>query len=127
MSYICAKNPDLWFSEVQEEIELAKDGCLDCPLSVYTACRERGWEEEHGVFGGLSSADRRKLNPKRTNSLVRRNVAEASTVDKTLKSAKVTRALDLLSKGLNSTEVAATVGVPPATVRWWLMRHQAVN
>jgi WhiB family redox-sensing transcriptional regulator len=42
-----------------EEVERAKAVCRLCPVRL--SCLEAGLEEQFGVWGGLSSAERRRL------------------------------------------------------------------
>lgn len=53
----CMEEEDRWFSDDPEDIEYAKDACLDCPL-MHLGCRDEGWSAEFGVFGALSAEDR---------------------------------------------------------------------
>lgn len=54
-------NPDIFFSTDREGIEAAKNICRTCPLVVRCAQRALATGEEHGVWGALSSEDRRKM------------------------------------------------------------------
>jgi hypothetical protein len=57
----CQASPDLFFSPYHADIKRAKRICLDCP--ALAACRE--WAlarpEWHGVWGGLSEGERRRI------------------------------------------------------------------
>jgi hypothetical protein len=63
MTLACQSDPDLFFSDKREEIALAKALCRDCPM--LEACREAGWGQEYGVFGGMDPADRMATDPDR--------------------------------------------------------------
>ena len=54
-----SEDPDLWFSEVPEDIERAKQVCAGCPVAVqcFRAAEANG--EQFGVWAGMDRAIRR--------------------------------------------------------------------
>lgn len=49
----CQQHPaDLWFAELPEEVELAKNLCLDCPLREACLAGALERREPWGVWGG---------------------------------------------------------------------------
>jgi len=59
----CQVMPDLWFSDDSSDQAYAKAACAKCPL--LTRCGEMGWDQVHGIWGGLSELDRKKKDPER--------------------------------------------------------------
>lgn len=62
----CSDNPDMWFSTLPSNVRAAKAICDTCPIR--TRCLEETLEYErlsgmnkHGVFGGLTPAERVNL------------------------------------------------------------------
>ncbi|WP_200209067.1 WhiB family transcriptional regulator [Micromonospora coerulea] len=134
MTAACDTNPDLFFSDSPADVEAAKDGCLDCPLSRFNACQAEGWRHEYGVFGGLSGDDRKAADPARYKYLVMGKQYDGARVDKRIIAGRMTeteaaremgdqsprdKALALLTAGKTSKEVADTLGVNRNTVRYW--------
>ncbi|GAB3847434.1 hypothetical protein GCM10029963_28910 [Micromonospora andamanensis] len=128
MTSPCDAAPDVWMSENPEDIERAKDGCLDCPLSRFNACQSEGWRHEFGVFGGLSHVDRERIDPKRYAALSRTLDAAGVRVDKAIIAGREAdprdKAFALLAVGATSREVEAVTGVKAATVRKWAQRSR---
>ncbi|MDM4718419.1 WhiB family transcriptional regulator [Micromonospora sp. WMMA1363] len=140
MTAACNRNPDLWMSEKPADVEAAKDGCLDCPLSRYHACRAEGWSHEYGVFGGLSGDDRRRFDPFRMARVTRARDAQAQQIDKAIIAARKavalmvaeqagptvadprSEAVRMLAFGASSRDVAVKLGVNRNTVRYWASR-----
>lgn len=127
---------DRWFSDNQDDIKAAKAGCGRCPRQRFAACREQGWQSEHGVFGGLSAADRRELDPLRMARAGRENRRAADETDRriilsrnpsppTAADATRQRGLEMVARGATSRRTAAILGVAPATVRSWVRRNKA--
>jgi len=62
---VCQNFPDAFFPEkgssgLSMELKWAKQTCGDCPIK--TMCAEYGLKwEDHGIWGGLTSEDRRKI------------------------------------------------------------------
>ena len=75
----CRTDPDLFFSTKPKEVKEAKALCADCPLREQ--CEELGWGEEHGIWGGLSPVDRRKLDVERYAAAVAGGEYESATFD----------------------------------------------
>ncbi|WP_353890605.1 helix-turn-helix domain-containing protein [Micromonospora sp. WMMA1363] len=137
VSWPCV-NSDLWTSDNDDDLETAKDRCLDCPLQQYQACQETGWRHEYGVWGGLSHRDRERLDPLRYARLIRDSRRCADATDRSITSQRDiqisptvregtvrARGLDMAARGMTSARVAATLGVSPATVRSWIHRAKA--
>jgi len=59
-------DPDLWFDAHTEQY--AKEVCKLCPLLLMCAQYAMEQDEPYGVFGGLSTVDRRALRGKRSNA-----------------------------------------------------------
>ncbi|MFD8034673.1 WhiB family transcriptional regulator [Streptomyces sp. NPDC059717] len=59
------EDPEVFFSEAASLVDYAKSVCGRCPAQ--TACLEQSLAdgEEHGVFGGLTARERRKLRRER--------------------------------------------------------------
>lgn len=137
MTAACDTNPDLYFSEAAADVEAAKDGCLDCPLSRFNACQAEGWAHEFGVFGGLSGNDRKAADPERYKYLVMGRQLAGARIDKGIIAARQlatmgedseqaaptrARALELLAKGHGMAEVGRLLNVSSSTVRSWVRR-----
>ncbi|MER7445004.1 WhiB family transcriptional regulator [Micromonospora avicenniae] len=139
MTALCDTRPELYFSEDAADIEAAKDGCLDCPLSRYNACQAEGWRQEFGVFGGLSANDRQARDPEAYAALVKANEEAAKRTDRGIIAARElavmddgkaspdpkARVLSLLAEGKTPTEVARITGMKPGTVRQWAFRARS--
>jgi len=52
-------DPDLFFPDRGKPATYAKRVCADCP--VRTECLAYGFKEEHGVWGGTTREDRKKM------------------------------------------------------------------
>jgi WhiB family redox-sensing transcriptional regulator len=66
----CSKrNPDMWFSTAGKNIKEAKRLCTMC--SVRKQCLAFAVESSipHGVWGGMSEVERRRLRPHRMASV----------------------------------------------------------
>ncbi|GGS64838.1 transcriptional regulator WhiB [Planobispora rosea] len=48
----CRTDPDLWFAESPEDVEVAKALCGDCPIQQACLARALEREEPWGVWGG---------------------------------------------------------------------------
>ena len=59
-------DPEVFYPETLEGIEKAKAICATCPDLIRKRCLEVGLSEpkQHGVWGGVSAADRRKMRPR---------------------------------------------------------------
>lgn len=75
----CELDPERWFDAAAGDRKFAKAECGKCP--VLDPCRELGWEHAHGTWGGLSSLDRKKLDPERYAASVLKSEAEANDRD----------------------------------------------
>jgi hypothetical protein len=53
------KDPDMWFSDNTYTIETAKTICAECPVRML--CLVKGRDETHGIFGGLTAKERKRL------------------------------------------------------------------
>ena len=66
---VCSSNPDFWEDELpgldwdtrKIQIEGAKELCLECPVMFKCAEYAIAAKEPNGIWGGLSTADRAKL------------------------------------------------------------------
>lgn len=72
-------DPDLWFPSgdsprYAEQIEQAKRICRACPVIWQCAAWAAEQREPHGVWGGLSERDRRRMASRR-HRLTRREAA----------------------------------------------------
>ena len=54
-------DPDLWFSDAPAELELAKSLCVDCPVRVECLEYALKYRIDHGVWGGCSERERRRI------------------------------------------------------------------
>ncbi|MEU8086375.1 WhiB family transcriptional regulator [Micromonospora sp. NPDC049101] len=143
MTSACDTNPDRWMSDEPADIEAAKFGCEECPLSRFKACQAEGWKHEFGVFGGLSHHDRKALNALRYATTVKALNNDADRTDRQImadrlaaKVAEVSaaqemggkspreQAMVLVGNGLSSREVADSLGVNAATVRYWKSQNR---
>lgn len=52
-------NPDLWFPERGADQREAKRICATCP--VRSECADYGLTQRHGIWGGLSERERRRV------------------------------------------------------------------
>lgn len=59
--YACSTQPDAWFTT--HLYDMAKAACNGC--QIFAQCREIGWSQEYGVFGGLDENDRRRIDQRR--------------------------------------------------------------
>lgn len=59
----CKEDPDKWFSDDWWDIQETIKVCNRCPIRVQ--CLEAGFDQEYGVFGGLSALQRARLRGKR--------------------------------------------------------------
>lgn len=75
----CQVQPDLWFSEERADQLVAKAACMKCPIRV--PCEELGWEQPHGIWGGLSELDRKKRDPVRYQEAIARSEKESAEFD----------------------------------------------
>lgn len=57
----CMQAPDLWWSDERDEQLLAIEGCQACPIKNMCLQWSVDAFEREGVWGGMNSADRRKL------------------------------------------------------------------
>lgn len=76
----CTNYPDLFFPEGAAgfgDVRAAQKLCKKCPIQLQCAIYGVQAEEEHGVWGGLSAHDRRKLKIKHGSP---RKSAEALTI-----------------------------------------------
>ena len=62
----CTTDPDHWFDPDPQAAQDAIQQCLTCP--IIDKCRELGWSEHHGVWGGQYRGILRKPRgrPKKT-------------------------------------------------------------
>ena len=65
---VCESYPDAFFPEkgqsgLTAQLIWAKATCGECPIKQQCAAYGMKWEE-HGIWGGLTAEDRRKLKPK---------------------------------------------------------------
>lgn len=68
----CSQAPDLFFAEStsnspQADIQVAKRACKSCPLLMPCATYAIEWQENDGVWGGMSASERRQIR-KRHNA-----------------------------------------------------------
>lgn len=57
---LCAQtDPDLWFPDVGHSTAAAQEICRRCPVQFQ--CAQAGEWEQHGVWGGLTTGQRRNL------------------------------------------------------------------
>lgn len=129
---------DLWTSDSPSDIAAAKELCGDCPLSQHQACRAAGWEDDHGVYGGLSAADRRKLDPLRMARATKQRQTDSDDRDLAIVEQQTAsngvavdtpraRGLAMVACGESTVRVAAALGVPPGTVRSWVARQRSAK
>ncbi|MDG4825978.1 WhiB family transcriptional regulator [Asanoa sp. WMMD1127] len=144
----CERNPELWFASRGKDVEAAKAGCEECPLSRYNACREEGWKHEFGVFGGLSHVDRQAIDPKRWNDIRLANRRDSNARDEMIRASenlarlagelsedqrgvargilaterdRVTAGQRMMSElGMNASQVASLFGVTRDSVYRWV-------
>lgn len=70
---LCARhpNPDLWFPERGASVQEAKAICRVCPVQAECLDHALRYGERHGIWGGRSERERRRMrrsttsNPKR--------------------------------------------------------------
>lgn len=62
----CRDDPELFYSEARDAVIVAKRLCASCPVRV--RCADNGADEEFGVWGGLSAADRRAARRRAADS-----------------------------------------------------------
>lgn len=110
----CESDPNAYFSDDLAEIERAKAACEDCPLTRFNACRAAGWQNEHGVFGALSAADRKRIDPDRVSALVAANRQAAKVHDWTVKHSEL---ITLTIEGEDSPTIGLRVGKSADAVR----------
>ena len=60
-------DPNLFYSNKPAEIKQAVEICNTCPVRVLCANYAVAENEEYGVWGGLTEADRRQLRKKRSS------------------------------------------------------------
>lgn len=100
----CAIRPELFFSDDPIDIEQAKGICLNlCFAREVQTCRERGFEDANGVYGGLSAEDRKQLAPSRMARAQRDADRESKRLDKV---ARVFVIVRLLNQGCTIEETA---------------------
>lgn len=114
IDYPCYSDPDLFHSDAPPDMERAKRMCDDCPLSRFRACQHEGWDNEHGVWGGMSPVDRKAANPLRFASIVRASKRDATRIDATLTRDRV---LAMRREGVPVRVVAEKVGKTPNAVK----------
>lgn len=81
----CRIDPDPFFAA---KPALAKALCGGCPL--LEECRAQGWDEEHGVWGGMSAVDRRRADPERYDAAVAAGRATSQALDAQIVTARAT-------------------------------------
>ena len=60
---LCAQvDPDLWFPEVGDRSDAIKRVCQRCPVQAECLAFALAQPETHGIWGGLSYAERRALD-----------------------------------------------------------------
>lgn len=89
----------------------AKAWCTECP--VRTECLDWGLEEAHGVWGGLSHRERRRLVRARTALQQRNASAEVEAMLTELVGAGLDAAQAQVVLGLDADEVTEQCGVRP--------------
>jgi hypothetical protein len=62
----CQADPDLWFPEPGDHAAeaAAKAGCMTCPYRAACLAIALAARETHGVWGGLTAAERREADPR---------------------------------------------------------------
>lgn len=110
----CEVDPNAYFSDDPADIERAKEACQDCPLSRFNACRAAGWQNEHGVFGGLSADDRSRIDPERMRAVIEANKHAAKVHDWTVRHSVL---ITLTLEGEDSRTIGEHVGKSPDAVR----------
>jgi hypothetical protein len=68
----CAGQTEAFYDEKPESVSAAKLLCAECP--VRSECLEAGMDEAWGVWGGLTTPERRKLRRDRTHEALRPNL-----------------------------------------------------
>lgn len=53
------ESSDLFFSGMPALVKKAKTVCASCTVRPY--CLERGWDEEYGLWGGMTEEQRQQL------------------------------------------------------------------
>ena len=107
----CAEtDPDAFFPEMGKSAEPAKSVCARCP--VVAECLKAAVEgnEEFGVWGGLTTSERRPLRAEFVRGTRPRKVASHAAVARRLEAARLTR------EGLSAAEIGVRLGVATRTV-----------
>ena len=77
---------DPWFADKTGE---AKRMCRRCPIRQQ--CQDEGWKHPYGVFGGLSPADRRRMDPERYAEAVKAYERESARLDRMILARRAAR------------------------------------
>ena len=77
---------DPWFEGPARE---AKALCAPCPIR--DACEEEGWRHPDGVWGGLTPADRRRMDPVRYAAAVANYQMESDAKDRAIIRARLAK------------------------------------
>lgn len=56
-------DPKIWFPTRGEDVEAARAICMTCPVRL--SCAEYGMTQKHGMWGGLSERQRRRIRRQR--------------------------------------------------------------
>lgn len=108
------EDADLFFSTAAAQTEMAKAVCATCPVRLQ--CLQWALEsgQNSGVWGGLSEDERRLMKkPGRT----RARGANRDLLPVRIVRQQLDRYLDLAADGLTVEDIAAEMGVSPATIR----------
>ena len=62
-------NADLFFLDIPDAIEEAKAICRTCPIQI--ECLELGLREQYGIWGGMTTQERRALANRRRRRINR--------------------------------------------------------
>lgn len=101
----CKGATAIFFAEGQgHNLRAARAICAECP--VIAECRQAGLHERHGIWGGLSPRQRRRL---------RRGLSDGRSHAPRVRA----EAERLLTEGWTDANVARRTGVPQRTVLDW--------
>lgn len=98
---------------VERELTAKIRYCQGCP--VRAACAELGWHEEHGIFGGLTATERRRIDKGERVGASGRHALPASSTRN--------RVVSLVRKGVPIPDVADHLGMKQEHVQTYLRQH----
>jgi len=120
-------DPELFFPGLGESTAEAKAVCAGCPVRMPCLDYALDTSERHGVYGGLSERERRKIRRRRLAERRAEQLTHTASIDRSqLATSEGRRATvhHLHRGGMTAADIARVTGIAETTV-WRLLRRAA--